>query len=62
MPLFEYHCLSCGHEFEALVLSSRASTHCPACGGDQLDKLFSSFGVGAGGGHRAESPLRIGGG
>ena len=31
MPLFEYSCQSCDHEFEALVRNGQAPT-CPSCG------------------------------
>jgi len=41
MPIFDYHCADCGHEFEKLVLRSTASVSCPACGGTELEKLIS---------------------
>ena len=49
MPLFEYQCKTCGHRFEALVIGSRQA-RCPRCDSEQLDKQFSTFGVGASGG------------
>ncbi|HEV8699677.1 MAG TPA: zinc ribbon domain-containing protein [Candidatus Polarisedimenticolia bacterium] len=57
MPLYEYACLECLKRFEALVLGS-ARPACPKCGGHNLEKLVSTFAVGAGGGRttRASGP------
>ncbi|MFB3853127.1 MAG: zinc ribbon domain-containing protein [Vicinamibacterales bacterium] len=46
MPLFEYECRKCGERFEAFVFGKR-SPQCPECGSEDLEKLLSSFGVGA---------------
>jgi len=42
MPIYEYACRSCGHEFETLV---RASTvpDCPSCHSTELEKKLSVF-------------------
>lgn len=40
MPLFEYVCQSCDHEFEALVLGS-SEPSCPACGSQELERKIS---------------------
>ena len=48
MPLFEYQCKTCGHRFEALVVSSRTPS-CPRCQSDQLEKQHSTFGFGGSG-------------
>ncbi len=45
MPLFEYTCKKCGHEFEELVLGT-ASPACPSCYSQKLEKLLSTFTVG----------------
>lgn len=48
MPLFEYQCRKCGHEFEALVIGTRKPA-CPKCKSDELDKRVSAVGfAGAG--------------
>lgn len=44
MPLFEFHCKSCGRDAEVLVRSSDwKGTTCPACGSTQLVKKLSVF-------------------
>jgi putative FmdB family regulatory protein len=41
MPIFDFRCAGCGHEFEKLVLRSSAAVECPSCGGTELEKLIS---------------------
>jgi len=45
MPIYEYHCCSCGKDFETFVWSSRdeEKVTCPACGKDDVKRLLSSF-------------------
>jgi putative FmdB family regulatory protein len=46
MPLFEYRCRSCGHEFEKLVRPHVPETlNCPECQSDSLERLLSAFAV-----------------
>lgn len=40
MPIFEYECRGCGHEFERLVRSGDTPT-CPECNSADLEKLLS---------------------
>ena len=47
MPLYEFQCKGCGHEFEDLVLGS-AQPVCPSCNSRQLERLLSVFAVSAG--------------
>jgi putative FmdB family regulatory protein len=64
MPLFEYECRKCGHQFEALVVASRTPT-CPKCKSQDLEKRVSSLGfagVGAWSGGRSSSGCGSGGG
>jgi putative FmdB family regulatory protein len=41
--LYDFKCLDCGEQFEALVLKSEPA--CPACQGRQLEQLISTFSV-----------------
>lgn len=40
MPIFEYTCRSCKHEFEALVRGTKVPS-CPECKSEDLEKQFS---------------------
>jgi putative FmdB family regulatory protein len=40
MPIFEYECRACGHEFEQLVRTGDVPA-CPACQSQDLEKLLS---------------------
>jgi putative FmdB family regulatory protein len=40
MPIFEYRCQSCAHEFEQLILGA-TTPQCPACESQELEKLIS---------------------
>ncbi len=42
MPIYEYACQHCGHEFEALVRPSTVP-ECPTCHSTELEKLLSVF-------------------
>jgi putative FmdB family regulatory protein len=53
VPLFEYECRKCGHQFEALVFGGR-KPNCPKCTSDELDKRVSALGF-AGAGAAASS-------
>ena len=45
MPVYEYRCRDCSHEFEIQQsMSDDALTVCPSCGGD-LRKVFSPVGI-----------------
>lgn len=44
MPIFEFRCASCGHQFEALVRSTEPP-RCPACESATLEKQLSVFAV-----------------
>jgi putative FmdB family regulatory protein len=40
MPIYEYSCKSCKHEFEALVRGGK-TPKCPSCGAVDLERHFS---------------------
>ena len=40
MPLFEYQCRACAHEFEALIRPGDTAK-CTSCGSEDLEKLLS---------------------
>ena len=42
MPIYEYHCRSCGRDFETLVRASDTPA-CIHCSGADLDKKLSVF-------------------
>lgn len=44
MPLFDFRCKTCGHQFEALVRAG-GIVACRSCGGGELEKLLSTFAV-----------------
>ncbi len=46
MPIYEYNCRQCGHEFEILLRTSADTPKvCPACGARRPVKGFSAFAV-----------------
>jgi putative FmdB family regulatory protein len=49
VPIFEFRCRRCAHEFERLVATAGAGVACPACGGKRVEKKFSVFGSKSGG-------------
>ncbi|MGH9693079.1 MAG: FmdB family zinc ribbon protein [Bryobacteraceae bacterium] len=46
MPIYEYACQKCRHEFETLVRSSTVAA-CPSCHSTDLDKKLSVFATAA---------------
>ena len=46
MPIYDYHCRTCGAEFETLVRPQDKTTpRCPSCSGEDLERLLSGFAV-----------------
>ena len=44
MPIYEYRCKACDHEFEALILPHQPmDAECPECHSKDLEKLLSGF-------------------
>jgi len=48
MPIYEYRCEQCTHEFEMLVMRRDEPVQCPQCHGEHLQKLISAHAVGSG--------------
>jgi putative FmdB family regulatory protein len=44
MPLYEFACRACGHQFETLVRKGD-NPSCPACHGVELERVLSQFAV-----------------
>ncbi|MEC8945159.1 MAG: zinc ribbon domain-containing protein [Chloroflexota bacterium] len=48
MPILEYACESCGNHFDKLIRGMNVSNPdvaCPSCGGNEVEKQVSTFGV-----------------
>ena len=45
MPLYDFRCKSCGHQFEALSRPQDPPVACPSCKSGDLEKLLSGFAV-----------------
>ncbi|MBE0460049.1 MAG: zinc ribbon domain-containing protein [Candidatus Aminicenantes bacterium] len=49
MPIYEYICKNCNRRFETFVsLGQKKTISCDKCGSKDVQKLFSSFGIGGG--------------
>lgn len=49
MPIYEFVCRDCGHYFEVLVrVEKEKDVCCPVCNKKEIQKLFSTFGIGGG--------------
>lgn len=45
MPIYEYRCLGCGHQFELLILKASTPVACPSCATDSVERMLSMFAV-----------------
>jgi putative FmdB family regulatory protein len=43
MPLYDFRCRGCGHEFETLVRPGDDTPTCPSCKGRDIERLLSTF-------------------
>lgn len=60
MPIFEYICKECHHQFEALVYGKQ-KTECPKCHATKLETQLSVFAVSAkGSSPRASTASSVG--
>ena len=56
MPIYEYTCQECDHQFEKFVrsMTTQAEIKCPHCGSTEVKKGWSAFATsGPGGGNGA---------
>lgn len=61
MPIYEYRCEDCGHEFERLQkISDPPPSECPQCSSSQLRKLISAVGFRLKGGGWYETDFKSG--
>jgi len=52
MPLYEFQCRKCGHQFEELLTTAEIEADkvkCPACSSKRVAREFSAFATGSGG-------------
>jgi putative FmdB family regulatory protein len=59
MPIFEYSCKECNHEFEALVFGDQKA-ECPKCHSKKLAPQLSVFAVSSKGASSASSSPSVG--
>ena len=45
MPIYDYRCTQCAHEFELLVLRTSPVPACPSCESQDVEQLLSAFAV-----------------
>jgi putative FmdB family regulatory protein len=46
MPIYDFHCRACGHDFEALVRPQDLEPpRCPSCQAVDLERQLSTFAV-----------------
>ena len=58
MPIYEFKCKECGHEFEVIMRASanKEDVVCPKCHAKNQDRLMSAFSSGSSsGGYSAAS-------
>ena len=60
MPIFEYVCKECQHEFEALVFGKQKA-ECPKCQSKKLEPQLSVFAVSAKSGATTQPSMPAGG-
>ena len=53
MPIYEYRCERCAHEFELLVLRTSPVPACPSCESQSVEQLLSGFAVSSDGTRQA---------
>ena len=60
MPLFDFRCRACGHQFEALVRAQDPPPgECPACQATDLERLLSIFAPSSSGMRQASAAKQV---
>lgn len=60
MPLFDYRCRACGHQFEALVRTQDPPpTSCPSCHAADLERLLATFAPSSSGMRQAAAAKQV---
>ena len=59
MPLYEYACRECAHQFEVLVRGSE-TPECPACHATALERKLSRFAAHTNGSAQASAASAVG--
>jgi putative FmdB family regulatory protein len=49
MPIYEFQCGKCDHEFEKLVFPSSDAIACPKCKSKKVHRMMSTFAFASGG-------------
>ncbi len=49
MPIYEYSCGKCEHQFEKLVFRSSETIECPKCNSKKVNRLMSACAFSVGG-------------
>ena len=49
MPIYEFHCGKCDHEFEKLIFNSAQKVSCPQCQSTKVKRMMSAFAFSVGG-------------
>jgi len=49
MPIFNFKCRKCSHEFETLLKTRDEAVQCPECGSAELEKLQNHIAIGRAG-------------
>jgi putative FmdB family regulatory protein len=49
MPIYEYQCEQCNHEFEKLVFNSSEKISCPGCKSKKVKRMMSACAFSIGG-------------
>jgi putative FmdB family regulatory protein len=65
MPMYDFRCPDCGHEFEELVFGNRLPGKCPSCEGAAIERKVSACAArisGGGGGASVAPSSGCGGG